>query len=254
MSLSRKRKIMLAGYVGVIVVGVSVAVYALTGYFNPGSGEVPMTQAPVASSSPTSPPTPRPTPSATPSIAPSEEPIEQEPAALQDIDGIPVHIEIRQGNGVLVNADIVPISLESDGKLVPPSGLAGVYYSQQDWNTIPGNLDTYRGIVAGHNIFGSGAPDVFFNLGQVKEGDVIILTYKLNATGEYVTAEFTAAANAVSAPKADVVNSDVEAYRHIWQPAAEAGRYLTVLSCDLATANPGEYALNNWVVDAVRTK
>lgn len=235
-------------YAGVFIIAVVFGALCLNAYLNPGSGEVPMTNAPTMSPSPT-PSLATPTPSETPSPIPTET-----TPPVADIDGIPVHIEIRHGADTLVNTDIVPITLEGDGKLVPPAGQAGVYYSQSDWNTIPGNLDAYRGIVAGHDVDGFGRPDVFFRLGEVKKDDVIVLTYRLNGTDNLVTAEFTVAADAVSAPKMDVVNSEVEAYRHIWQPASEPGRYLTVLSCDLATANPGQHATNNWVVDAVRTK
>ena len=237
----KRKKIALALYASAFVVAVVVAGLFINTALNPGSGEVPMTSAPTTSPSST------PTPSATPT------PVETTPV-MADIDGIPMHVEIRHEADVLVNTDIVPITLEGDGKLVPPAGQAGVYYSRSDWNTIPGNLDTYRGIVAGHNVDGFGNPDVFFRLGEVRKGDVVILTYRLNTTGDLVTAEFTAVGDAVSAPKMDVVNSEVEAYRHIWQPASEPGRYLTVLSCDLATANPGQHAINNWVVDATRTK
>lgn len=243
------RKTMRALVMGLGIVAIGLFIWAVFIIYNPGHGEVPMTNAPSAASTPSPAPTvASPTPSASPSPTPVETP------QTGDIDGIPVHIEIRHGAEALVNTDIVPIALDDDGKLVPPAGQAGVYYSQSDWNTIPGNLDKYRGIVAGHDVDGLGRPDVFFRLGEVKKGDVVVLTYRLNATGDLVTAEFAVAADAVSAPKMDVVNSEVEAYRHIWQPASEPGRYLTVLSCDLATANPGQHALNNWVVDAIRTK
>lgn len=244
--MRKSHKIALAFLASVFVVAVVVGTVAVNALLNPGAGEVPMTSAPSVS--------PSPTPSlVSPSPLPSSPPVET-PPPMSQIDGIPVHIEIRHGDDVLVNTDIVPITLEGDGKLVPPAGQAGVYYSKSDWNTIPGNLDVYRGIVAGHNVDGLGGPDVFFRLGEVKKGDVITLTYQLNGGAGMMTAEFTASADAVSAPKLDVVNSQVEAYRHIWQPADTPGRYLTVLSCDLATANPGQHALNNWVVDAIRTK
>lgn len=168
---------------------------------------------------------------------------------MADIDGIPVHIEILRGANVVVGGvDIVPIVREADGRLVPPDGQAGVYYSQSEWNMIPGNLGTHRGIIAGHNTEG-----VFLQLANVKKGDSIVLTYQLNGIGTLATAEFTVLADAVSAPKDVTVDPNGE-FGYIWQAAGEPGRLLTVFTCDLATAEPGEHAKNNWVVNATRTK
>lgn len=222
-----------------IVLTVIAAVTATAGILGavvlatPGRGDVPMSR-----------------PSGMPTSVPvSTEKSTATPPRMADIAGIPTHITILHGNEPLVDAAVVPIALDYQGILAPPPGQAGVYFSQADWNTIPGNLDRYRGIIAGHDVTGSGAKDVFYNLGEVKQGDQILLTYQLDAGG-VATAVFEASADAVSAQKSDVIHAD--AYRYLWQPKAEAGRYLSIFSCDLSQADPGQHSRNNWVVDAVR--
>ena len=238
-----------------ILVGALWAVmfFALLGVFvvilillSPGYGDVPMNSAPSASSAPSTPPTQAssPMPSVTSTPSPTVAP-------LNDIAGLPVHITIRQGATVLVDTEITTITLDSSGMLVPPAGKAGVYYSPRDWSTIPGNLDTYRGIIAGHDVTGMGAKDVFYNLGLVKKGDVVTLTYRLKS-GDLMTAEFAVTADAKSAPKIDVVHA--AAYQYLWKPMSESDRYLSILSCDLSQAQPGQHSRNNWIVDTVRTK
>lgn len=199
----------------------------------PGRGDVPMSRPSAAELSSTS--------GATTSPAPS--------APLSDIAGMPIHITVRHGNEVLIDASIVPITLDADGVLAPPPGEAGVYYSRSDWNTIPGNLDRYRGIIAGHDVTGNGTKDVFYNLGAVREGDAISLIYSLDAGGT-ATAGFVATADAASVPKSDVVHASE--YQYLWQSMKEPGRLLSILSCDLSQADPGQHSRNNWVVDAVR--
>lgn len=220
---------------------------------SPGYGPVPMSEAPGESSAVASDPMPTitaPAPSLSPTVAPTPKPSESA-ESMQDIPAIPVHITIWHGSEKWVDTGIVSITLDGSGMLVPPAGEAGVYYSKRDWDTIPGNLDRYRGIIAGHDVTGMGAKDVFYNLGNVKKGDLIALTYRLHS-GKLVVAEFTVTADAKSAPKTDVIHA--QQYQYLWQPMAQTGRYMSVLSCDLSKAAPGQHSRNNWIVDAVRTK
>lgn len=226
---------------GASLVGAIIVIWA---FFHPGYGDVPMTPAPTESPSqapsvtPTLPTTPSPSP--TPTIP-----------AMENIDGMPVHIRITHGSTALVDTAIVVTLLDGNGMLVPPAGQAGVYYSPEQWSTLPGNLDTYRGIIVGHNVTGSGVKDVFYDLGQVKQGDVVTITYQLNAGG-VMTAEFVVTADAHSAPKTDVIQAPE--YQYLWQPTSEPGRYLSIFSCDLSQAEPGQHSRNNWIVDTIRTK
>ena len=161
---------------------------------------------------------------------------------------MPEHVTVRHGDSTLIDTDVVPVTIDSDDVLTPPSGEAGVYYSSADWNTIPGNLDTYRGIIVGHDVTGSGAKDVFFDLGQVRKGDRITLTYAADSTPRTTT--FEVLGDATSAPKSDVIHA--EQYQYLWSPMSQPGRYLSLLSCDLSQAEPGQHSRNNWIVDAVR--
>ncbi len=214
-----------AGVLGIVVLA------------TPGRGDVPMTSAPSRHSALS--PTPVPTGSAPPAA---------EALPLSDVASLPVHVTVRHGDMTLIDTDVVPITIDRDGVLTPPSGDAGVYFSPQDWNTIPGNLDAYRGIIAGHDVTGSGTKDVFYDLGQVRKGDRIVLTYAPDS--ETATAVFEVVADAVSAPKTDVIHS--EQYQYLWQPMSLPGRYMSLLSCDLSQAEPGQHSRNNWIVDAVR--
>lgn len=198
---------------------------------NPGRGNVPMS---------------RPTVSPIPASS-----LPEKPGAMADVAGMPVHITVQHGDQISIDTAVVPITLDSEGMLAPPPGVAGVYFSQADWNTIPGDLDRYRGIITGHDVTGGGAKDVFYNLGSVKKGDQIALTYQLD-TGGTRTATFKVTADAASVPKADVIRA--ADYQYLWQPSDEPGRYLSLLSCDLAQAEFGQHSRNNWVVDSVRVE
>jgi hypothetical protein len=210
-----------------------IGVLAVVAVVNPGHGRVPMTPPPsVSAPGPT-----QPSASAGP--------------GMTDIRGAVVHIEIRHGAAALAEADVTTVALDSDGVLAPPRGRAGVYYSPTEWSTLPGNLDRYRGIIVGHDVTGTGAKDVFYDLGRVRAGDLVTLTYRLDGGGT-ATAEFEAIADARSAPKTDVIHSP--AYRYLWQAADPPGRRLSILSCDLATADPGRHSRNNWIVDADRIR
>lgn len=237
----KRKNLALALFVSAFIVAILGGGYAYFALFGPSVGEVPMTSAPSASSTPMPSPV---TPSSSESPSPTPTPVKTTPL-MANIDGIPVHIEVRHGADTLVNASIVPITLQEDGRLVPPAGQAGVYYSQTEWATIPGDLDAYSGVIAAHDVTGFGTPDVFALLGQAKQGDVVILTYQLNAGGQ-ATAEFVITADAVSVLKTDIAA--------VLQPAATPGRYLTVLTCDAAARQPGQHSKNNWVVYATRTK
>lgn len=203
-----------------------------------GYGTVPMPSASLSStSSPSTPST---------SLAPSAD-----ASPLADIAGTPVHITIANESGSLVDADITPIQLDGDGMLVPPAGLAGWYGSPQ-WSTTPGNLSTYRGIIAGHDIMSSGAKDVFYNLGQAKAHDTVTITYRLT-DGSLVAAEFTVTADARAVSKVDVITEAETTYRWVWQSDTPT-RTVSIFSCDLSAPQVDGHSTNNWVVQAKRVR
>lgn len=224
-------------------------------------GEVPMTPAPTASLEReflpeiTIPPQQLPPVEKTPATSASTlatPPIESvapesdsEPeVAMEDIDSIPVHIEIRHGSSKLVRADIVPIQRNEEGEINPPSGKAG-WYGPPEWKTIPGNLSDHPGVLAAHVTYNS-KPDVFYHLAEARQGDTAILTY---ASGE--TAEFIVDSDPVSVGKDDVVVENGD-YDWVWQ-LDQPGRVISIITCDPSLGRDlSGHSHNNWVVQATR--
>lgn len=207
-----------------------------------GIGPVPMKPAPQASVS-------SPVPALTPGPGSPASSTPPPPAPLQDIDGTPVHITVRHQGVPLIDADIDLIQLNDDGWLNPDPGLAG-WYGPPQWQTVPGNLSGYRAVIAGHNVTGEGMKDVFFDLGRVKAGDSVVITYALRAGG-LAAAQFDVAADAVSVPKQDVVAQATTAYRWVWQTDGPE-RTLALFSCDLDAPHVDGHSVDNWIVTATR--
>ncbi|MGN8027740.1 class F sortase [Microbacterium sp. 22242] len=209
-----------------------------------GIGAVPMKPAPQAAATASA--TPAPAPTASPSPAAPATPT---PAPLQDIAGTPVHVTVLQQGAPLIDADVNRIQLNGDGWLSPDPGLAG-WYGPPQWDTVPGDLSDYHGVIVGHNVTGSGTKDVFYDLGRVRAGDSVVLTYALQGGG-YATAGFTVAQDARSVPKQDVVAQATTAYKWVWQSDVP-DRVLSLFSCDLDAPHIDGHSVDNWVVTAVR--
>lgn len=233
-----KRRRLATALLAVAVVAGGGAV-ALSGAAR-GFGPVPMKPAPAVTAPAAS--TPLLAPTAAPGTAPT-------PAPLQDIDGTPVHITVRNQSGPLIDADVNLIQLNDDGWLDPDPGLAG-WYGPPQWQTVPGNASGYRAVIAGHNVTGAGAKDVFFDLGRVKAGDSVVITYALRLGG-LTTAQFAVTGDAVTAPKQDVVAEADTAYRWVWR-TDEPQRTLALFSCDLDAPHVDGHSVDNWIVTATR--
>ncbi|GAB6859768.1 class F sortase [Microbacterium xylanilyticum] len=239
----RRRLAMALLAVAVLAGGGAVALAGATR----GVGAVPMKPAPQVSASASSgssgpllaPPT----------ASPSPVPAAADPAPLQDIDGSPVHIAVLDQGVPLIDADVDLIQLNGDGWLNPDPGLAG-WYGPPQWQTVPGNLSGYRAVIVGHNVTGEGMKDVFFDLGRVRAGDSVVITYALR-TGGLATARFAVGADAVSAPKQDVVAQATTAYRWVWQSDGPQ-RTLALFSCDLDAPHVDGHSVDNWIVTATR--
>jgi len=230
--------------VALLIVGLVAGVSALLLWSATRSalGDVPMSTAPAAVKPSTS-ATPWPSPS------PTTAPVAPTPAPLQDIAGIPVHVTVLQQGVPLIDADVNRIQLDGDGWLNPDPGLAG-WYGPPQWDTVPGNTSGYRGIIVGHNVTGYGTKDVFYDLGRVRAGDSVVLTYALQAGG-FATADFTVTQDARSAPKQDVVAEATTTYSWVWQ-ADGPQRSLSLFSCDLDAPHVDGHSVDNWIVTAVR--
>lgn len=169
-------------------------------------------------------------------------------SALKDLTKDPTHIWVKHGDEKLVDADIVPVQLDSQGWLYPPSGVAG-WYGPPQWDTIPGNLSTYRGIIVGHNV-ASGEPDTFAKLGEVQAGDVVVIKYGTGSKAKKATFEVTEDASSVD--KTDVISEADSTYKWVWE-SDEPERAVTLFSCDLAAEHDSSgHSLKNWIVQAQR--
>ncbi|MGB4136893.1 MAG: sortase [Microbacterium sp.] len=202
-------------------------------------GDVPMAPAPTSTSSlPAAPPSSTTGPTSAPS-----------PAPLQDIAGVPVHVTVLQQGAPLIDADVKPIQLDDNGWLSPEAGLAG-WYGPPQWDTVPGNLSEYRGIIVGHNVTGTGTKDVFYDLGRARTGDRVVITYALRSGG-LTTADFIVAQDARAVPKQDVVTLAQSEYKWVWQSDTPQ-RALSLFSCDLDAPHVDGHSLDNWIVVAER--
>lgn len=70
-------------------------------------------------------------------------------------------------------------------------------------------------------------------------------------TGGLATARFAVGADAVSAPKQDVVAQATTAYRWVWQSDGPQ-RTLALFSCDLDAPHVDGHSVDNWIVTATR--
>ncbi|VXB89392.1 Sortase family protein [Microbacterium sp. 8M] len=241
----RRRLAMALLAVAVLAGGGAVALAGATR----GIGAVPMKPAPQVSASASSGSSSGPLLAPATASAGPEPTAPPSPAPLQDIDGTPVHITVLDQGTPLIDADVNLIQLNEDGWLNPDPGLAG-WYGPPQWQTIPGNLSGYRAVIVGHNVTGEGMKDVFFDLGRVRAGDSVVITYALR-TGGLTTAQFAVAADAVSAPKQDVIAQAATAYRWVWQSDGPQ-RTLALFSCDLDAPHVDGHSVDNWIVTATR--
>ncbi|WP_130011207.1 class F sortase [Serinicoccus sediminis] len=184
--------------------------------------------------------------SAPPSPTPSPTPGATEPAPMADTQQGPVHVTVSRGDDVLVDAPVALTQLNDRDELNPPPGVVG-WYGPPEWSTVPGDLSSYPGVLAGHTSY-DGARDVFQRLGEVRAGDVVVVRY---ADGGEAT--FSADADALSVPKNDVTDKAGSDYAWVWS-LVEPGRKVSLFSCDPSQGiDLTGHSHNNWVVQATRT-
>lgn len=190
--------------------------------------------------------TPAPTVTQTPSPAATAQPTPTQAPAIADVQAGPVHVTISRGAEVLVDAPVALTQLNARDELNPPPGVVG-WYGPPEWATVPGDLSTYPGVLAGHTSY-DGAHDVFHRLGEVRAGDTITIGY---ADGEQAT--FSADADALSVPKNDVTEKADSDYAWVWR-LPDPDRKVSLFSCDLGQGiDLTGHSVNNWVVQATRT-
>lgn len=190
-----------------------------------------------------------PTTSAAPEPAPEPAPAGAEtlmtgPAApWEAITAAPVHVDVHQDGQLIVGAPVHHTQMDAAGDLDPEPRTVG-WYGEPQWGTTPGERSPYAGILAGHVVY-DGLKDVFWNLEDVRAGDVVVVTY-----GDGTQAAFEADADAVSVEK-EALTQD-PAHRWAWEPGGDDAR-VTLITCDLVpgTGLAGN-AFNNWVVQATR--
>ena len=155
----------------------------------------------------------------------------QRSAAVQAPSGEPTRVQVRSGGRDIVDATLQATKLDAQKVLAPPFGTAG-WYAEPGWPK-PG----YQGasILVGHINHGSN-PDVFWNLPQVKIGDVVTVTY---GSGRTVKFKIT---KSEPASKKGVPQDD-----SIWD-WDNPNPVLRLITCDPETPiNQGHYE-GNWVV------
>ncbi|KAB1898572.1 class F sortase, partial [Micrococcus luteus] len=166
------------------------------------------------------------------------------PAAPWDeITATPVHVDVHQDGEQIVGAGIDLTQLDEGGDLDPEPQTVG-WYGPPQWGTTPGERSQYAGVLAGHVVY-YGVRDVFWNLGDVRAGAVVVVTYD-----DGTQAAFEADADAVSVEK-EALTED-PANRWAWEPGGDDAK-VTLITCDLVpgTGMTGN-AFNNWVVQATR--
>lgn len=166
------------------------------------------------------------------------------PAAPWDeITATPVHVDVHQDGEQIVGAGIDLTQLDEGGDLDPEPQTVG-WYGPPQWGTTPGERSRYAGVLAGHVVY-YGVRDVFWNLGDVRAGAVVVVTYD-----DGTQAAFEADADAVSVEK-EALTQD-PANRWAWEPGGDDAK-VTLITCDLVpgTGMAGN-AFNNWVVQATR--
>ena len=205
---------------------------------------------PVETQEPADTPTPSEEPTPTEEPPPSEEPTSAAAAHLSgpaapwdEITATPVHVDVHQDGEQIVGAGIDLTQLDEGGDLDPEPQTVG-WYGPPQWGTTPGERSPYAGVLAGHVVY-YGVRDVFWNLGDVRAGAVVVVTYD-----DGTQAAFEADADAVSVEK-EALTQD-PAHRWAWEPGGDDAK-VTLITCDLVpgTGMAGN-AFNNWVVQATR--
>lgn len=200
----------------------------------PGSSTPPL------SPSPSSTPAPAPTATPSPTAAPARTaPPTFGPSTVRP-QGDPQRVVVVSTEGrTLVDAELVPSRLDSDGVLAPPFGVAG-WYAEKGWAK-PGWPGA--SILAGH--INRRSPrlelDTFGHLTKVRPGDSITVVY---TSGQSVS--FTATKSRALSKKA-VPQDD-----SIWD-AASPQPLLRLITCDPTTPIRGGHYKGNWVVWASLT-
>lgn len=122
-----------------------------------------------------------PTPSEEPT--PTEEPAPAAAAHLSgpaapwdEVTATPVHVDVHQDGEQIVGAGIDLTQLDEGGELDPEPQTVG-WYGPPQWGTTPGERSRYAGVLAGHVVY-YGVRDVFWNLGDVRAGAVVVVTYE----------------------------------------------------------------------------
>ena len=208
------------------------------------------TPAPSEESTPTGESTPTEESTTTEESTPTEEPAPAAAAHLSgpaapwdEITATPVHVDVHQDGEQIVGAGIDLTQLDEGGDLDPEPQTVG-WYGPPQWGTTPGERSQYAGVLAGHVVY-YGVRDVFWNLGDVRAGAVVVVTYD-----DGTQAAFEADADAVSVEK-EALTQD-PANRWAWEPGGDDAK-VTLITCDLVpgTGMAGN-AFNNWVVQATR--
>ena len=135
------------------------------------------------------------------------------------------------GERELVDASLQATYLDSQKVLAPPYGTAG-WYAEPGWPK-PGH--TGASILVGHINHGS-QPDVFWNLPQVRIGDLVKVTY---GSGRSVDFRIT---RSEAASKAQVPQDD-----SIWDHD-NPRPVVRLITCDPTTPLNGGHYEGNWVV------
>ena len=199
---------------------------------------------PIETQEPAGAPTPSEEPTPTEEPAPAAAAHLSGPAAPWDeITATPVHVDVHQDGEQIVGAGIDLTQLDEGGDLDPEPQTVG-WYGPPQWGTTPGERSRYAGVLAGHVVY-YGVRDVFWNLGDVRAGAVVVVTYD-----DGTQAAFEADADAVSVEK-EALTQD-PAHRWAWEPGGDDAK-VTLITCDLVsgTGMAGN-AFNNWVVQATR--
>lgn len=153
-------------------------------------------------------------------------------AANPDVPaGEPTRVQVDSGGRSIVDASLQATKLDSEKVLAPPFGTAG-WYAEPGWPK-PG----YKGasVLVGHINHGSN-PDVFWNLPQVKIGDIVTVSYGSGSTVKFKITRSEAAS------KKGVPQDD-----SIWD-WDNPKPVLRLITCDPETPlNAGHYE-GNWVV------
>lgn len=238
----RLRPLQVVGVV-IFLIGLAWLIYDLTRspLQTPPPGMTPSVSAPASPS--VSPPAAVATPDIT--TAPV-------PAPIADPQGEPEWITVENQDGVpYISTGIVPNKLRANHDLVPPVGSAG-WYAEAGWPR-PGVVSDRRSVVVGHATCGLGCRDVFFNLRDVKVGDIVRIKYD---SGE--TLSFRVFADWQSVSKNQFVKpvrddgSRTDVYPAWFSEDGAPERVVTLATCDTDSGYSGGHSNNNGYTQALR--